>query len=289
MLVPRACRRHPIGRVESLRLCRRDTNPANSAEQGRDESRRFPERETSPRTRACRPRMSRSEFHPSQIKFREGQSGVISEARFRIAVFSRGLLVRTETLGHGVVALKIDIVKRSGVGIPPGNFAILRADDVGRCLQLDASATERPLNQRHLKFDRGSRIDHPRREKINSSGADIFRHQGDGDGFDEVADSGESHGQAQAGSWSPAALLRDANRMRWYADEPARLQRFKIVVVWRARRQGLVCRQHYRQLPNRPHLYDPLETPAAPRRQVLAICSRRLQASMMSSKIVTFP
>ena len=165
--------------------------------------------------------------------------------------------MRTETLWHGVVALKIDIVKRRGVGIPPGDFAILRADDVSRCFQLDASATERPLNQRHLELDCSSRIDYARREKINSGGTDIFRHEGDGDGFDEVADSGEPHWQAQAGSWSPPALLRDANCVRRHADEPARLQRFKVVVIWRTRRQSLVRRQHYRQLSNRPHLYDP--------------------------------
>lgn len=125
--------------------------------------------------------------------------------------------MRTKALRHRVVALEIDVVKRGRVSVPPGDLAFFGAHHVRRRLQMHATASHRPFDQRDLEFNRRSRPDHARREKKNSGGADIFRHQSDGDGFGEVADLGQAQRQVQASSRLAPPFLRHANRMRRHA------------------------------------------------------------------------
>ena len=99
--------------------------------------------------------------------------------------------MRAKTLWNRVVALKIEIVERRGVTVPSGNFRFFGANHVGRRLQMDAAAAEGPLDQRDFELDRCTGFDDARREEIDPGRTDILGDERDGDGFGDVANSGE--------------------------------------------------------------------------------------------------
>jgi hypothetical protein len=121
--------------------------------------------------------------------------------------------------GQQVIAIEVDVVKRSSEAAPSGHVAIFDANDVSCGPEAHTAAAQRTLDQCDLEFNGRSRRDVAGRQEVNARRADILGDERDGRHFRAALDAGQLQRQAEAGSRAASAVFRDAYRVSRHAQK----------------------------------------------------------------------
>src|SRR5271155_5922787 len=161
--------------------------------------------------------------------------------------------------------------------------AIAQPDDVGSGAHLNAALAQRPLDERDFEFDGRAGLKIAWREEIDAARADIAGYEGDGNGFEMIADARETERQRERRARIVAAFARDANGVRGNA----RKTLWPGLPCWRCNAYCVAFdftqRRHDRPqpLPNRssPHVLSPKNSLNFPPKPVKRICAESGTAS----------
>lgn len=124
-----------------------------------------------------------------------------------------------------IVAIKIDVVKRSGKAAPARDAAVFRAHNVSGGFQAHASAAEGALDQGNLEFNGGPRRDIARSKKIDAAGTDIFCNQRHRGRLRASGNADQLQRQTQMGSRAAPPVFSDADRVGGHAQKRLVVQR----------------------------------------------------------------
>src|SRR5271168_2600859 len=126
----------------------------------------------------------------------------------------RWLLVTAIAQRDDVVAAQGEIIEGGGVTAPAGHIHFFSAHDVGGGAHLHAALAQRPLDERDFEFNGGAGLKIAWREEIDAAGADVAGYEGDGNGFEMIADARETERQRERSARIVAAFARDADGVR---------------------------------------------------------------------------
>src|SRR5271170_217757 len=173
----------------------------------------------------------------------------------------RWLLVTAIAQRDDVVAAQGKVVKGGGVTAPAGHIHFLGAHDVGGGAHLHAALAQRPLDERDFEFDGRAGLKIAWREEIDAARADIAGYEGDGNGFEMIADARETERQRERRARIVAAFARDADGVRGNS----RKTLWPRLPIWRCNAYGVAFnftqRRHDRPRPlpirSSPHVLSP--------------------------------